>query len=241
MPKRTAHHQAIGDITAIAKEVQLGRAWIGLSVQSKIQAKLLLRQWEEVFQQWAARYGVEEFRLSLPDGTYMGVPSMSGASYLSSGQSIEGDNKMPSASLVGADYMKILEFLMQARQEGMIVAIVSNTTDICYHTNDLLKPSRAHWSAAQFTGYNYLKSWRADRDGAIASPDFRVNPQYSRLKELLARDGVAPNYSYELFRPDDAKCSYSTSYYLCRDYCGDEVRIGVSRPQDWTLLEPAIA
>lgn len=144
----------------------------------------------------------------------------------------------PPIDLLGADYMKILEFLMQERQDGNIVIITSNTTDICYHTNDLLLPSRAYWTAAQFTGYNYLRSWRANREEAPDSPQ-RLNPEYEALKELLARDGYVPNYEYTLYRPDDAKCSYSTTYFLCRDYCGDEVRIGVSRPQDWALLEAA--
>jgi hypothetical protein len=141
-------------------------------------------------------------------------------------------------NLLGADYLKILEFLMEQRQEGKIVIITSNTTNICYHTSDLLKPSRAHWDAARFTGYNYLRSWRASRDEDPVNPR-RLNPQFDRLREILARDGSAPGYEYTLYRPDDALCSYQTDYYLCRDYCGDEVRIGVSRIEDWRLLEPA--
>ena len=155
------------------------------------------------------------------------------------------------ADLLGADYVRLHEFLMAARQEGKIVIITSNVTrdadnnpistenpaagrDICHHTNDLLLPSRAYWSAHQFTGYNYRLSWRRDRN------DYEhLNPEYHHLKELLARDGQAPGYEYKLFRPDGALCSYKTDYYLCRDYCGDEVRIGVSSPNDWQLLEPA--
>ena len=142
-------------------------------------------------------------------------------------------------NLLGADYLKILEFLMEQRQEGKIVIITSNTTNICYHTSDLLKPSRAHWSAAKFTGYNYLRSWRADRAEDPNNPR-RLNPQFDLLREVLSRDGYAPGYEYTLYRPDDALCSYQTDYYLCRDYCGDEVRIGVSRVEDWRLLEPAV-
>jgi hypothetical protein len=138
------------------------------------------------------------------------------------------------AVLLGADYMQLLERLMTWRQEGRIVIITSNTTDICLHTNDLLKPSRAYWNANQFTGYNYLRSWRLSYDD-----ESQLNPQYNQLKDLLARDGYVPGYRYELFRPDGAKCSYQTDYYLCRDYCGDEVRIGVSKVEDWSLLEPA--
>ncbi len=154
-------------------------------------------------------------------------------------------------NLVGADYRRILEFLMQQKEEGNIVIITSNITrdengepistenptagrDICHHTNDLLLPNRASWNASQFTGYNYRKSWRRGFD------DFeRLNPEYHRLREALAKDGCAPNFEYTLYRPDGALCSYSTSYLLCNDYCGDQVRIGISRPQDWSLIEPA--
>jgi hypothetical protein len=164
--------------------------------------------------------------------------------------SIVSDNQM---NLLGADYIRIHEFLIEQRQSGNIVIVTSNITrdeygnpisttnpqagrDICHHTNDLLLPSRAYWSPQQFTGYNYRLSWRSDRD------DYeRLNPQYDRLKEILIRDGYASNYEYTLYRPDGAKCSYSTAYFLCRDYLGDEVRIGVSRPQDWQLLEPVAA
>lgn len=154
-------------------------------------------------------------------------------------------------NLLGADYAKIHEFLMQQRTEGNIVIVTSNITrdakgnpintsnpkagrDICHHTNDQLLPSRAVWSPHQFTGYNYRLSWRASRN------DYkRLNPQYDRLRELLQRDGQVLDYEYELFRPDGAHCSYSTSYFLCRNYLGDEVRIGVSRPFDFRVLKLA--
>lgn len=156
-------------------------------------------------------------------------------------------------NLLGADYIRIHEFLVEQKQAGNIVVITSNITrdengnpvsttnpqagrDICHHTSDLLLPSRAYWSSRQFSGYNYRLSWRADRN------DYdRLNPQYDQLKETLARDGYASNYEYTLYRPDRALCSYSTTYFLCRDYLGDEVRIGVSRSQDWQLLEPVAA
>lgn len=136
-----------------------------------------------------------------------------------------GSPSMP--NLFGADYMRILEFLMEQRQEGNIVIITSNTTDICLHTNDLLTPARAHWTPNQFTGYNYLQSWQADMS------------RYEHLKESLRRDRYAPDFEYKLIRPDGALCEYQTNYYLCQDYCGDEVRIGVSRPEDYRVLAAA--
>lgn len=138
--------------------------------------------------------------------------------------------------LLGADYRRILELLMQMNDEGKIVIITSNVTNICLHTSSLLKPSRAVWSPNQFTGYNYLKSWRLTRDD-----ESQINPQFDRLQSLLQRDGQVSNYEYTLFRPDGALCSYSTDYYLCNNYNGDQVRIGISKPEDWALLEPAPA
>ncbi|XHX78959.1 MAG: hypothetical protein RBJ76_03210 [Stenomitos frigidus ULC029] len=136
--------------------------------------------------------------------------------------------------LLGADYRRILELLMQMNDEGKIVIITSNVTNICLHTSSLLKPSRAVWSPNQFTGYNYLKSWRLTRDD-----ESRLNPQFDRLQALLQRDGQISNYEYTLYRPDGALCSYSTDYFLCNNYNGDQVRIGISKPEDWSLLELA--
>ena len=126
--------------------------------------------------------------------------------------------------LLGADYARIHEFLLEQRLEGNIVIITSNTTNLCYHTNDLLRPERGVYKPHQWTGYNYLNSWR------------ETLGQLERLQSLLHKEGEVKGYEYQLYRPDNAFCTYSTDYYLCRDYLGDEVRIGVSRPQDWSIL-----
>lgn len=126
--------------------------------------------------------------------------------------------------LVGADYLRIHEFLIEQYQIGNIVIITSNTNNRCYHTNSRLLPSRGVFQPHQWTGWNYLTSWR------------ETIPQLERLQSLLASEGVVRGYEYQLYRPDNAFCTYSTDYYLCRDYLGDEVRIGVSRPTDWSIL-----
>ncbi len=127
-------------------------------------------------------------------------------------------------TLFGADYIRVHEFLLEQRHNGNIVIITSNTTNICYHTNDLLLPERGILYGSAWVGYNYLHSWRDSME------------QYNRLRSLLQRDKFVPHYEYELRRPDDALCSYGTNYYLCQNYLGDEVRIGVSRPQDWRIV-----
>lgn len=128
-------------------------------------------------------------------------------------------------SLLGADYTRLHEFLLEQHLEGNIVIITSNTTNVCYHTNDLLKPERGVYKPHQWTGFNYLNSWR------------ETLHQLERLQCLLATDGVVRGYEYQLFRPDNAFCTYQTDYYLCRNYLGDEVRIGVSSPTDWSILK----
>ncbi|MDF5716180.1 MAG: hypothetical protein PUP93_20400 [Rhizonema sp. NSF051] len=60
------------------------------------------------------------------------------------------------------------------------------------------------------------------------------------MRELLDRDDFIPGYRYRLIRPDGALCEYTTDYYNVADgWCGDPIRIGVSKPEDWRLLVPA--
>lgn len=141
--------------------------------------------------------------------------------------------------LLGADYRRILEFLIDQEAAGNIVVITSNVTDLCLHTNSLLLPSRGLRQPADWSGYGYRRSWRRSLD------DFeQTNPDYDQIKALLARDGQVNDFEYTLFRPDvannpwlDATVRYQTSYFLCQDYLGHEVRIGVSRPQDYEVLD----
>lgn len=72
---KTTRAAQIADLGTIAQDVQFGRAWVGIAVKDRKTAKQLLRQWEEVFQQWAMLYGFDEFRLSLPDGSHIGISS----------------------------------------------------------------------------------------------------------------------------------------------------------------------
>lgn len=145
-----------------------------------------------------------------------------------------GGVEPPKLELFGADYLKILEHLLQLTQEGKIVQIVDNDSDRCLHVNNLLRPSRAYWDSQQFIGFNYAVAWRKDGRDQNSEP----SDQYYRLKDVLRQDKRATGYSYQLYRPDGAYCEYSTDYFLCHDYCGHAVRIGVSRVEDWRLLQP---
>lgn len=162
----------------------------------------------------------------------------------------------PNLALLGSDYLKVWELLQAEQEAGKIVIFTSNVTrdrlgrptrtpnpvhgrDFCYKTSSTLLPSRATWTSDRWTGYNYRLSWRKDRH------NFReLNPEYDRLKELLERDQVVSSYHYRLYRPpaDDevtgALCEYSTTYYRLRlPFYNDEVRVGVSDPNDWRVIE----
>ena len=231
--------------------VAFGTDAIVLNFGNETEARSALEERGEFFAHWASQFGKKKAVLKYGGKRPFMLPARWSASLES--VTMEGKSKQPPMTdqleLLGADYIAIHEFLIQQKQDGNIVIITSNKTrdrngklintenpeagrDICYHTNDLLLPSRSSWEPGQFTGYNYRLSWRKSSDNYS-----ELNPQYQQLKDLLARDGEVRDYEYTLYRPDGAFCSYSTSYFLCRNYCGDEVRIGVSRPQDWNLIE----
>ncbi|BAZ18399.1 hypothetical protein NIES4071_102840 (plasmid) [Calothrix sp. NIES-4071] len=132
--------------------------------------------------------------------------------------------------IYGADYVGILDFLKESRLQGRIVVITSNTTNICYHTNDLLLPSRGILMPYQWVGFDYSALWRNSRGGIS---------QLENLQQILASDRYIEGYDYNLRRPDGAIVEYQTDYYLCRGFLGDEVRIGVSLPEDYRILEEA--
>ena len=128
MPETTRTTQ-IGDLASIAKEVQFGRAWVGLRVDTKQVAKQMLRQWEAIFQQWAMLYGFNEFRLSLPDGSYFGVSSSlsanSNAISTIRAEAVQGIYVTPAMPI-----SKELHQLMQRLIEGdRPMFLLSNDTD----------------------------------------------------------------------------------------------------------------
>ncbi|NEO29250.1 MAG: hypothetical protein F6K36_02100 [Symploca sp. SIO3C6] len=130
--------------------------------------------------------------------------------------------------LLGADYLRVTEFIKEKREEGRIVVITSMWDDICLHTNDLLKPERGTIMPHQWTGFNYSFLWRDSKD------------DYKQLIERLVRDGCIPQFQYRLRRPDGSFGEYQTDYYYVENYLSVPVRIGVSRVEDWRLLpEPS--
>ena len=131
-----------------------------------------------------------------------------------------------------AEYLRIHEFLIEKKQEGLIVILTSQIDDKCIHTNDNLLPSRAFWQPHQFDGYNYRLSWSLDKTG-------EPSDEYFRLRNLLDSDGFVKDYDYKLIRPDGALCRYQTDFYHVDNYCGQPIRIGISKPEAWEMLRAA--
>lgn len=120
-----------------------------------------------------------------------------------------------------------LEPLLQANAEGKLITIVSMINDRCKHSN--VPPKRGLRLAPDWTGYDYRQSWKLDGNN--------LSDEYKDLIKNLYDDGVVPDCEYDLIRPNDgARLRYSTTFTLC-DFFGEPVRIGVSRPEDFTLIE----
>jgi hypothetical protein len=118
--------------------------------------------------------------------------------------------------ILGLDYIRFQEKIIQYTSLGLIACAVSNITNVCLHTNPNLEQGRAIWSPTQFIGYNYLEFWR------------QTLPQLETLQQILARDKHVFGYEYEGIRPDGSRCRYSTDFYLI-DYMGEPTRFGISR------------
>lgn len=120
-----------------------------------------------------------------------------------------------------------LEPLPEAETKGKIITIVSMVTDKCKHSN--VPPKRGLRLAPNWTGYDYRQSWKLD--------GINLSQEYKDLIKKLYDDGVVPDYEYDLNRPDDgARLRYSTRFTLV-DFFGELVRVGVSRQEDFTLIE----
>jgi len=121
-----------------------------------------------------------------------------------------------------------LEPMAIEASEGKLVTIVSMINDRCKHSN--VPPKRGLRQAPNCTGYDYRQSWKLDGTN--------LSDEYGALIRLLYDEEEAPNYEYNLIRPDDgAILRYSTSYTLVKDFYGEPVRVGISEPEAFSLVE----
>ncbi len=128
-----------------------------------------------------------------------------------------------------ADYQRVSEWLIEKWNEGKSVCVTSQIDNKCLFQNDKLTTRRAVIQPHEFIGQNYLWYWRDTMD------DYHQLRQY--LDELQGDRDYLAGFEYRLRRPDGALCRYQTDYYR-GTFLGVPVRIGVSNPADWEILEP---
>lgn len=208
---------------------------------NRASAIYVFKNFRKVLQSWAVRFGLSLILIKYGDNSWDFIDASTSPSKASIlGNKFTNNPFFPISTgvhmqssdltnLYGADYLRILDFLREERLRGNIVVITSNTTNICYHTNDLLLPSRGVLLPYQWTGFDYSVSWRNSLGGI---------GQLESLKNHLERslNKCVKDFEYNLERPDTAQVKYVTTYLLCRDFLGDEVRIGISRPQDYSVI-----
>ena len=122
-----------------------------------------------------------------------------------------------------------LDPFAEAAANKQIVTLVSMVTGRCKHSSSELTFERAKRSAPEWTGYDYRQSWKLDGEN--------LSEEYHTLIRRLYDDRLVPGYEYSLIRPDDgAIVRYETDYRLI-DFLGEQVRVGISRPEAYTVLE----
>lgn len=112
--------------------------------------------------------------------------------------------------------------------EGKLLTIVSMVTNRCKHSN--VPPERGIRPAPEWTGYDYLQSWKLDKK--------KPSDEYFDLINRLYDNEQVTGFEYTLRRPDDgALVSYATDFFYLPDWYGEPVRVGLSNPKDYRVLE----
>lgn len=150
------------------------------------------------------------------------------------GNQSDEDKLRAIAKLGNREILKAMEFVMECSKDKIVI-ITGMKTNLCKHTNDLLKPERGIRKPHEWTGYNYLKSWTLNDSGVPSE-------EYFKLIQLLERDKYVSGYEYTLRRPDDeALVRYRTDYLYVENWLGEPVRIGISRQEDYQVSTAGIA
>lgn len=199
-------------------------------------ATYVLKKFREVLKSWAIRFGLSSVIIKYGEDVwdFFDVEACVSPNCILKHKStrnpfLQKQQVLSMASIralediLGLDYMRFQETIMQCTSEGLITCAVSNVTNVCLHTNPNLEQSRAIWSPPRLIGYNYLEFWR------------ETLPQLETLQQILARDKHVKGYEYEGIRPDRSRCRYSTDFYLI-DYMGEPTRFGISHKEDFEVV-----
>ncbi|NES07804.1 MAG: hypothetical protein F6K22_36460 [Okeania sp. SIO2F4] len=132
-----------------------------------------------------------------------------------------------------ADSEAVLDFVKGKKAEGLIVTVTGMHSDKCLLVNDLQALDRGGgWTAQDWIGIDFKKLWH---DSFLVG---KTN-YYGQLVEAVERDRYLPNFFDHIRRPSGALAEYSSSYHYVDNFLGAPVRIAVSTPGDWRIIESA--
>lgn len=146
------------------------------------------------------------------------------------------------SKLNNPDEIALLEFELEAKNNGLIVTFTSQRTNICRKQGNLdgiVKVvngqtfNRSVWRTYKYIGMNYAVAWDTDFSG-------KPSAEFEEMQQRLQRDGFVPDFDYNLRRSgDNALVRYQSSFFLFPDPLGEPggIRACISRPQDFEILE----
>lgn len=139
-----------------------------------------------------------------------------------------------STYLRDGSYQQVEEFMTEMRRRGYIVTVTDMLTNHCLKVNDLQAPDRGGgWKGKDWIGLNFLRLWR----DSFEPGQFNYFDQLT--KDLLPHDWYIPSWEYLLRAPNGDLRRYWSSYLFVNDYLDVPVRICVSQPKNWELVQPA--
>nr|WP_290224039.1 hypothetical protein [Trichocoleus desertorum] len=140
-------------------------------------------------------------------------------------------NYGPSKIAPNATYEAALDFIKGKKVEGLIVTITAMVSDKCLLVNDLQALDRGgNWTAQDWIGIDFKTLWR---------DSFQIGRcnYYGDLVRGIERDRQITEFLYEIRRPSGALAAYSSNYFYLENFLQGPVRVAVSRPGDWQIIE----
>ena len=130
-------------------------------------------------------------------------------------------------------YEAVSDFIKGKKAEGLIVTATSMINDKCLIVNDLQALDRGGgWTAQDWIGIDFKTLWR----------DSFHRGKHNYYGDLLANveaDRFLPNFHYQIRRPSGALAEYNSTYHYVENFLGGPVRIAVSVPGEWQIIEDA--
>jgi hypothetical protein len=135
--------------------------------------------------------------------------------------------------IAGAGFLAIHEQMKQWRSEGLIVTVTDMMTNHCLHVNDLQAPDRGGgWKGKDWIGLNFLTLWH----DSFAPGQFNY---FEQLVTTVQQDKHIPQFEYNLRTPNGDLRRYISDYYFVESYLDTPVRLCVSKPANWVLIQAA--